>query len=88
MLGSSVAGITGLFLKDFLGVVVIAGLIACPLAYVIMQKWLNDYVYRIDMSLSPFVISIVVLTAVTAVLIALQTIKAAFANPVKSLRSE
>lgn len=88
VLGSSVAGITGLFLKDFLGVVIIAGLIACPLAYVIMQKWLNDYVYRIDMSLSPFVISIVVLTAVTAVLIALQTIKAAFANPVKSLRSE
>lgn len=88
VLGSSVAGITGLFLKDFLGVVIIAGLIACPLAYVIMQKWLNDYVYRIDMSLSPFVVSIVVLTAVTAVLIALQTIKAAFANPIKSLRSE
>ncbi|PWK76504.1 putative ABC transport system permease protein [Mucilaginibacter oryzae] len=88
VLGSSVAGITGLFLKDFLGVVIIAGLIACPLAYVIMQKWLNDYVYRIDMSLSPFVVSIVVLTAVTAVLIVLQTIRAAFANPVKSLRSE
>jgi ABC-type antimicrobial peptide transport system permease subunit len=88
VLGSSVTGITGLFLKDFLGVVIIAGLVACPLAYVIMQKWLNDYVYRIDMSLSPFVLSILVLTAVTAVLIVLQTIKAAFANPVKSLRSE
>ncbi|MFC0518010.1 ABC transporter permease [Mucilaginibacter angelicae] len=88
VLGSSVSGITMLFLKDFLGVVIIAGLIACPLAYVIMQKWLNDYVYRIDLSLSPFVISVASLTMVTAVLIALQTIKAAFANPVKSLRNE
>lgn len=88
VLGSSVSGITMLFLKDFLGVVIIAGLTACPLAYVIMQKWLNDYVYRIDLSLSPFVISVASLTMVTAVLIALQTIKAAFANPVKSLRNE
>lgn len=88
VLGSSVAGITTLFLKDFLGVVMIAGLLACPLAYFIMQKWLNDYVYRIDMSLSPFVISVVLLTAITALLIILQTIKAAFANPVQSLKNE
>jgi ABC-type antimicrobial peptide transport system permease subunit len=88
VLGSSVAGITSLFLKDFLGVVLIAGLIACPLAYFMMQKWLNDYAYKISISLSPFVFSIALLTAITAFLIMLQTIKAAFANPVKSLRSE
>ena len=88
VLGSSVAGITSLFLKDFLGVVLIAGLIACPLAYLIMQKWLNDYAYKINISLSPFVFSIALLTIITALLIMLQTIKAAFANPVKSLRSE
>jgi putative ABC transport system permease protein len=88
VLGSSVAGITSLFLKDFLGVVLIAGLIACPLAYLIMQKWLNDYAYKINISLSPFVFSIALLTVITALLIMLQTIKAAFANPVKSLRSE
>jgi len=88
VLGSSVAGITSLFLKDFLGVVIIAGVVACPLAYYLMQNWLNDYAYKIDMSVYPFVISIVLLTSVTAVLIVLQTIKAAFANPVDSLRSE
>jgi putative ABC transport system permease protein len=88
VLGSSVAGITSLFLKDFMGVVIIAGLVACPLAYLIMQKWLSDYAYRIDISISPFVFSIALLTGITACLIVLQTIKAAFANPVKSLRSE
>lgn len=88
VLGSSVAGITTLFLKDFIGVVVIAGVIACPLAYLIMQKWLADYAYKINISWSPFVVSIALLTVITAVLIVLQTSKAAFANPMKSLRSE
>ena len=88
VLGSSVAGITTLFLKDFLGVVLIACLIACPLAFLIMQKWLNDYAYKIRMSPVPFVISITLLTTVTSVLIIAQTIKAAYANPVKSLKIE
>jgi putative ABC transport system permease protein len=88
VLGSSVAGITKLFLKDFLGVVVIAGLIACPLAWYLMQNWLNDYAYKINISFYPFVITILLLTSITALLIILQTIKAAFANPVDSLRTE
>lgn len=88
VLGSSVAGITGLFLKDFLGVIVIACFVACPLAYLIMQKWLDDYAYKINISISPFVFSIALLTIITMVLIVLQTIKAAFANPIKSLRNE
>ena len=88
VLGSSIAGITSLFLKDFLGVVIIAGIIACPLAYLIMQTWLNDYAYKVSISISPFILSIVMLTFFTALLIVLQTIKAAFTNPVKSLRNE
>lgn len=88
VLGSSIAGITTLFLKDFLSVILIAGIIACPLAYLIMQNWLNDYVYKISISFSPFVFSITSLTVLTAFLITLQTIKAAFANPVESLRNE
>ncbi len=88
MLGSSVAGITTLFLKDFLGVVFIAGLVACPLAYFLMQNWLNDYAYKINISFYPFVISILLLTSLTALLIILQTIKAAFTNPVDSLRND
>jgi putative ABC transport system permease protein len=88
VLGSSVAGIISLFMKDFIGVVLIAGLLACPVAYLIMNSWLNDYAYKVNISFSPFVLSIGVLTAITALLIMLQTTKAAFTNPVKSLRSE
>jgi len=88
VLGSSILGITGLFLKDFLGVILIACLVACPLAYLIMQKWLDDYAYKINISMSPFVFSIALLTIITVMLIVLQTIKAALANPIKSLRNE
>ncbi|MEX8548716.1 MAG: ABC transporter permease [Mucilaginibacter sp.] len=88
VLGSSVAGIILLFLKDFLGTILLAGLVACPVAFFIMQKWLSDYVYRITITTNPFLIAMALLTLVTALLIALQTVKAALANPVKSLRSE
>jgi putative ABC transport system permease protein len=88
VLGSSVAGITTLFLKDFLGIVLISGAIACPLAYLMMQKWLDDYAYKINISLTPFIASIMLLTFITAFLIILQTVRAAFSNPIKSLRSE
>ena len=88
VLGSSAMGITLLFFNDFLGLVLIAAAIACPLAYLIMQKWLSDYAYKIDISVSPFIFSIVLLTGITAILIILQTIKAASTNPIKSLRTE
>ncbi|MFD0763989.1 ABC transporter permease [Mucilaginibacter lutimaris] len=88
VLGSSVKDVMLLFLKDFLGTVTIAGLVACPLAYWMMSKWLNNYAYKISLTAVPFAIAVFALLAVTAVLISLQTIKAALANPVKSLRSE
>jgi len=88
VLGSSVAGIILLFLKEFLGIVLIAGLVACPIAFFIMQKWLSDYVYRTTITSYPFIIAIALLTLVTVLLITIQTVKAALANPVKSLRSE
>ena len=88
VLGSSVPAIISLFMKEFLWVIVIAGCIACPLACIIMQHWLNEYVYRVDITALPFIISIVCLGLSTALLICLQTIKAAMANPVKSLRTE
>ena len=88
VLGSSVAGIISLFMKEFLLVILFAGVVACPLAYIIMNKWLQEYAYRISITAQPFVISVFVLGFITAVLICTQTIKAALANPVKSLRSE
>ncbi|OOQ60182.1 ABC transporter permease [Mucilaginibacter pedocola] len=88
VLGSSVGHIISLFLKDFLGTVAIAALVACPLAWYIMQHWLNNYACKISLSPMPFAIAVLALAAVTAVLISIQTVKAALANPVKSLRSE
>jgi len=88
VLGSSVQGIIVLFLKEFLTVIIIAGIIACPLAYFIMNKWLSDYAYRIELTGYPFVISIIVLAFITALLIGIQTIKTAITNPSKSLRTQ
>lgn len=88
VLGSSVAGIMLLFIKDFLLVILIGGLVACPLAYIIMQHWLQGYAYRVDITAQPFVISISSLGLITALLICIQTTKAAITNPVKSLRTE
>lgn len=88
VLGSSVAGIILLFIKEFLLVIIIAGFVACPLAYIIMQRWLNEYAYRINITYQPFIISIIALGFITALVICIQTIKTAMANPVKSLRTE
>jgi putative ABC transport system permease protein len=88
VLGSSVRDVIMLFLKDFLGTVAIAGLIACPLAYWMMHKWLSNYAYKIALTPIPFAVTITGLIIVTSILISLQTIKAALANPVKSLRAD
>ncbi|HZK95407.1 MAG TPA: ABC transporter permease [Prolixibacteraceae bacterium] len=87
-LGASVAGIVNLLSIDFLKLVLVAVVLATPVAWWAMNKWLMDFAYRIDISWWMFV-----LAAVTALLIALftvsfQAIKAAIANPVKSLSTE
>jgi ABC-type antimicrobial peptide transport system permease subunit len=88
VLGASVSSIISLFIKEFLVVIVVAGLIACPIAYLVMNGWLHDYAYRISLTAQPFIICIGSLALLTGTLIVLQTIKAGIANPVKSLRTE
>lgn len=88
VLGASVSSIMSLFMKEILWVIVIAGFVACPIAWLIMHSWLSDYAYRISLTAEPFVISVVGLTLVTALLIAIQTLKAGTDNPAKSLRTE
>jgi putative ABC transport system permease protein len=88
VLGASVTGIIGLISKDFLKLVIIAFIIASPLAWYFMNKWLQDFEYRISITVWIFIIA-----GVSAVLIALATVtmqamKAALSNPVKSLRTE
>lgn len=88
VLGASVSSIITLFLKEFLVIIFIAGIVACPLAWLVMNGWLNDYAYRIKMDAGPFIIAISGLLLVTGLLILVQTIRAGLANPVKSLRTE
>ncbi len=88
VLGSSVAGIMALFIKEFLLIILLAGAISCPIAYVIIHKWLNVYAYRINITILPFLFSILILGTITSILIIFQSVKAANTNPVKSLRSE
>ncbi|MDB5013126.1 MAG: hypothetical protein JWQ25_1328 [Daejeonella sp.] len=88
VLGATLPDITMLFVKEFIAIILIAGLVACPIAYFIMQEWLTNYADRISISPLPFICSIAFLGAMVLLLIGFQTIKAAIANPIKSLRSE
>ncbi|MEL7268339.1 MAG: ABC transporter permease [Bacteroidota bacterium] len=88
VLGSSVTQIMSLFSKDFLKLILIAGLIASPIAWYIMDRWLETYTYRIDISWWVFVLAVLSVIVITLITVSYQTIKAAIANPIKSLRTE
>jgi putative ABC transport system permease protein len=88
VLGASIQSIMLLFVKEFMIIIIPAAAIAFPVANLLMNKWLNNYADRVSISPQPFVLSVMVLAAVTLSLICGQTIKAALANPVKSLRTE
>lgn len=88
VLGSSAFAITKLFVSDFLVIGIIAGIIACPIAWYVFQNWLNNYSYRINLTVIPFIVSMALLLFITLILISIQTIKTAKSNPVKSLRAE
>ncbi len=88
VLGASVKHISFILSKDFLGLIVIAFLIAAPLAWLLMSNWLRDFAYRTSISWWVFGVAVISTLAITCVAIAFQTVKAAFANPIKSLRTE
>ena len=88
VIGASVPGIVRLFLKEYLPVLLVAGMAASGPAYWIMQRWLNDYATRIRITPWPFLVALGCLAIVMCALIVGQTLKAALMNPVKSLRSE
>jgi putative ABC transport system permease protein len=88
VLGATTTGIVGLLSRDFLKLVVAALAIASPLAYFFMKKWLQDFAYRVDISWEVFAIAGAIAVAVAFLTVSFQSVKAAMANPVKSLRSE
>lgn len=88
VLGASVAGITALLSKDFVKLVVISFLIAAPLAWWAMSKWLQTYTYRVDIHWWVFVFAGLLSVAIALLTVSYQSIRAAVANPIKNLRSE
>jgi putative ABC transport system permease protein len=88
VLGASLQNIVLMLSIDFLKYVLIAALIAWPLSWFAVHKWLQDYAYRIDISWWIFLSAVLVAVIIALVTISFQAIKAAIANPVKSLRTE
>ena len=80
--------ITGLLAKDFISLVFISVVLAFPVAWYSMNKWLNDFAYRIEMKWWMFVLIALAALIIALVTVSFQAIKAAVANPVKSLRTE
>ncbi|HEY6977459.1 MAG TPA: ABC transporter permease [Chitinophagaceae bacterium] len=88
VLGASVQNIVAMLSKDFLKYVLIAALVAWPLAWFSVYKWLQDYAYRINISWWIFLLAALIAVVIALATISFQAIKAAIANPVKSLRTE
>ena len=88
VLGASVALVVALLSKDFLKLVVIALLIASPIAYFFMQRWLADFAYRQEMQWWVFAVAGLAAILIAFLTVGFQSVKAALTNPVKSLRSE
>lgn len=88
VLGASVTNIVAMLSKDFLKLVIIAALIAFPVAWWGMHKWLNNFEYKINVGWWVFVVAALAATMVALLTISFQAIKAAITNPVKSLRME
>jgi len=88
VLGASVTKIVALLSKDFLKLVGLAIIIACPLAWFAMDKWLQNFVYRTNVSWQVFALTTILAVCIAMLTISFQAIKAAIANPVKSLRTE
>jgi putative ABC transport system permease protein len=88
VLGASVQGIVALLSKDFLKLVVISFLIASPVAWFAMNHWLASYSYRVPISAWVFVVAGCMSALIAFITVSFQAIKAAIANPVKSLRTE
>ena len=88
VLGASVSGMVSLLTESLLKVVLVAMLVAVPVSWILMNKWLEDFAYRIQLHWWIFALAGIVALLIAIVTLSLQAIKAAVANPVKSLRNE
>jgi ABC-type antimicrobial peptide transport system permease subunit len=88
VLGASVTNLVQLFSKEFTILIIVSFFIAAPVAWFMMHNWLNNFVYRISLSIDFFAIAIIGSILIAWLTVGFKAIKAALANPVKALRSE
>lgn len=88
VIGASVTDVVGLLSRDFLKLVIIANLIAWPLAWYAMHRWLQDFAYHIEIGWWVFALAAVMAVSIALITVSFQAIKTALVNPIKSLKSE
>ena len=88
VLGASPVSLFNLLSKEFLLLVFMAMIIACPLAWLVMNNWLENYVYRVEVTWWMFLIAGAIAVLIALITVSFQAVKAAVANPVKNLRTE
>jgi putative ABC transport system permease protein len=88
VLGATVVQITTLITKDYIRLILYAGIVSIPVAYFLLQNWLKDYAFHIQIGIWFFLFPILLIIMVALITVLYQSIKAAIANPVKSLRTE
>ena len=88
VLGAETKNIILLFLKEYALLILIANAIAWPLAYVATNEWLQNYSYRIEQNLVPYISVFLIVFVLSFVFISIQCLRTAMANPVQSLRTE
>ncbi len=88
VLGASTSNLMSLLVKDFVKLVLVAGLIATPFGYFLVEKWLQDFAYTTEINAMPFILAIVGALLLAILTVSYQSIKVSTANPVKALKSE
>ena len=88
VLGSSIMGVVQLLSLDFLKLVIFSFVLACPFAWYFMHQWLENFAYRVDISWWIFLLAAFLAVFIALVTVSYQAVKAAVANPVRSLRTE
>ncbi|HEX6169946.1 MAG TPA: FtsX-like permease family protein, partial [Chitinophagaceae bacterium] len=88
VLGATLFQITSMITKDYLKLVLLAGVVALPVAYILVNNWLQDYAFHIGIGIWFFILPILMIITIAVLTVLYQSVKAGITNPVKNLRSE
>jgi putative ABC transport system permease protein len=88
VLGATLIQITSLITKDYLKLVIVAGVIALPLAFILVNTWLKDYAFHINIGVWFFLLPVFLIVMIALITVLYQSLRAAMRNPVKNLRTE